>query len=801
MRIPLPDGMIDLPCREVHRGGACVLLTPTEQKLITYLVARAGTFVPLLELLREVWGFQSDVSLPTIKVATHRLRKKIEPHPQNPVVLLTRAGVGLSWQATVPLAETAQEPHEVPGRESDQRRLLSLAAKHPVVTITGIGGIGKTRLLQWWARACGEPSLMVSLEQASSLQDVEAAIRAAARLDSEASLDAWLASRAVSWLFLDNLEQLVPTLLPWLLQKHRRAPQLRWGLTSRTPLGLSIECLLELDELAPEAARSVFLEVLEQRGVPAPDPATLERALAFTGGWPLLLQWVATRARYVDWQRLTDEFAAANQPGPSVSQDRHASLQATLEGSWALMSPTDRASIQALTVFRAPFTSTDAVFALGLPTESLRNLVDHHWIHRSGHAWAFHPLVRAFVRQTEGAARQAQSAAERYIGPLLERIHRQGTTEDADDSVVRMLDLAEQYPELPHWNDILLDTVFHFHVAARGQTDLWVAVAERAHLPPAQRQKVLARAALNTGSGEHTRAWLERLAAGTVPTDPIDEPLITLALFAAQRFEHETGITVPGFDTWPAALEPLRQSGKWTSLNSQVRDFLVRFTSTEARLQWASTQQVVADVSAIVPPNPPDELQRVIGSLRWSVADLRGDRNVLPFALEQMRLGTPHLSIERLFRSALILDHVPLYDEAERRLNDAGDLPEGTERRIRRFRILGRVWFQHPEAAEALASLPEPTDRLGQQLSEFALGLHRITAQSDACIAFAEFLGSLAPSNQIYRALGRIRLAEVDPDAQNSERWAALAASDLSGLPPDHPLRRRLINRVSGGSR
>ena len=80
---------IDPSTREVRRDGADVPLTPKEFDLLLALVRRNGAVASRLELLREVWGYNSAVVSRTVDTHVAELRKKIEDDPAAPRFVLT----------------------------------------------------------------------------------------------------------------------------------------------------------------------------------------------------------------------------------------------------------------------------------------------------------------------------------------------------------------------------------------------------------------------------------------------------------------------------------------------------------------------------------------------------------------------------------------------------------------------------------------------------------------------------------------------------------------------------------------
>ena len=74
---------------DVFLGGEHVTLRPKEFELLMALVRRRGNVVTRLDLLREVWGYGSDVLSRTVDTHVGELRRKLEKDPAAPRHILT----------------------------------------------------------------------------------------------------------------------------------------------------------------------------------------------------------------------------------------------------------------------------------------------------------------------------------------------------------------------------------------------------------------------------------------------------------------------------------------------------------------------------------------------------------------------------------------------------------------------------------------------------------------------------------------------------------------------------------------
>jgi len=85
---------LDLTRREVLVSGTQIHLTPLEYRLLALLAQNAGKVLTHRQILKEVWGPGSVNETHYLRVFMAQLRRKIEPDPARPRLLLTEPGVG-----------------------------------------------------------------------------------------------------------------------------------------------------------------------------------------------------------------------------------------------------------------------------------------------------------------------------------------------------------------------------------------------------------------------------------------------------------------------------------------------------------------------------------------------------------------------------------------------------------------------------------------------------------------------------------------------------------------------------------
>ncbi|MGE0439825.1 MAG: response regulator transcription factor [Gemmatimonadales bacterium] len=87
--ISLGNVRIELETRAVFREGRLVHLRPKEYELLLALVRRRGSLARRSDLITEVWGYHPSVVSRTLDTHLAELRRKLEPDPANPTLIVT----------------------------------------------------------------------------------------------------------------------------------------------------------------------------------------------------------------------------------------------------------------------------------------------------------------------------------------------------------------------------------------------------------------------------------------------------------------------------------------------------------------------------------------------------------------------------------------------------------------------------------------------------------------------------------------------------------------------------------------
>ncbi|HEX4077386.1 MAG TPA: winged helix-turn-helix domain-containing protein [Rhizomicrobium sp.] len=435
---------LDPAGRRLYAEGAPAPLGATDVRLLKALVESAGTTVTKDELISRVWG-RANVSDDTLYVHISTLRKalgddyivnkqgrgyrfmagvrqagQLSPAPQ---VEAQAGNLASHWSGGAP-----DGPSRLIGRSEHLRTLADLLTCGRLVTLTGHGGIGKTRLALQAANEAsphyGEGVWVVELAALNDPELVPVAIATTLGIEIGANakpletLSRQLARKSLL-IVLDNCEHLLAA-CAWSAETLLAvAPGVRILATSREPLSCAGERLFEVlplalpfdDAITAEALRSVAaVELFVERATGADtgfrakddDLPVVARICRRLDGLPLAIEMAAAWAGVLGLEvldrkldRALDTLLHARSTAPA----RHSTLRATLEWSYDLLSAAEQTVLCRLAVFAGSFTMAAAEAVAGCDPIPGRQIFGH---------------VASLVRKSMIAAAPAAPQEKRY---------------------------------------------------------------------------------------------------------------------------------------------------------------------------------------------------------------------------------------------------------------------------------------------------------------------------------------------------------------------------------------------------
>jgi predicted ATPase/DNA-binding SARP family transcriptional activator len=323
-----------------------------------------------------------------------------------------------------------------------------------LVTLTGPGGTGKTRLAIEVARTL-EPELrdgavFVSLAALSSPELVMPTVAEALEVQEEQVIDHLRERRLL--LVLDNFEQLLAA-APFVGELLSAAPRLWVLATSRAPLRLAaereypvppfetpnpdlpFEALVQTDALRLFAARARAVDPgFELDGKSAAEVAHVCTRL---DGLPLAIELAAARSKLLAPGEILERLEREPNLLPSGPRDapaRQRTLAATIHWSYDLLPPADRLAFARLGVFSGGCTLEAAESVCDITLESLGTLVDNNLLRRRDSRFTMLETVRHFAveRLEEAGAAQLRKRHAEWLTELAETMAERTTVAGED---------------------------------------------------------------------------------------------------------------------------------------------------------------------------------------------------------------------------------------------------------------------------------------------------------------------------------------------------------------------------------
>ena len=473
--------------------------------------------------------------------------------------------------APTPLVD--RQPGTLLGRDDDVAALTTLVADTSLVTLTGPGGVGKSRLAEEVAaeaRHRFEDMVVGELAAVRDPASVTAALIEALGLQHkgdrspEETVLAALGSRRLL-LVLDNCEHLLGEVAPLVDRIRGRCPHVAILVTSREYLHLPDERVWEVaplplprrDASAAEVAASPAGALLCRRAravepsfeLTDANAATIAELCRRLDGIPLAIELAAARIRALAPGELAERIDHRFQVltgGSHQQAGRHRTLQAVVDWSYELLTDAEARLFDRLSVFAGafPLTAVERVCA-GEPlidTEVagvLAELVDKSLVvverGQNGVRYRLLDTLRAYGAQRlegSGAAEDVRAAHATYHVLLAEALGPQARGPDEGDALARIDEAVDDLRVAQAWladtgdvdRSLRLPAALHDHLTFQPRAEVFAWAEAAVELPGAAQHQAYpgamataARGMLNRGELDRARDTAEAAVAAAKP--------------------------------------------------------------------------------------------------------------------------------------------------------------------------------------------------------------------------------------------------------------------------------------------
>ena len=477
------------------------------------------------------------------------------------------------------------------GREPEVARVAGLLRDPDtrLLTITGPGGIGKTRLAieaateaipsfpggLWWVALAPlqDPTVVeTAIADALTLRDEGTGIEVGAALDRQ------LAGRR-TLLLLDNAEHLLPPIAERIGSLLAAAPSVVALVTSRERLQLSAERVVDVPVMTAEDAEAFFLSRADAAGARVERSDSLTALLERLDRLPLALQLAAARLRIFSVDQLLERLSARLDllEGDRDADPRQRTLRTTIGWSHDLLTDEEQVLFRRLCVFAGGGTLAAVEAVVDGDPDALSALLDKALVQRrdGGGEPRFWMLesIRSFAEERSEAAGELADLRARHAGWYRD------LAEDADRSI-RGGDPEEIHVAVLEAEIGNLRSALSFGVHAEDH-DLVRSIV--ASLPMYW---------IMRGRLSEARGWIERaLEIDRVQDDVRRRLLSSLATIASLQGDHE--IAVEAADE---AADLASELGGATDRIDQLRE---QGLAALLRGDWASAEPVYEELFAL----------------------------------------------------------------------------------------------------------------------------------------------------------------------------------------------------------
>jgi predicted ATPase/DNA-binding SARP family transcriptional activator len=375
------------------------------------------------------------------------------------------------------------QPTPLVGRESELRRVLELLEQSRLVTLTGAGGSGKTRLaLQAAAELVDDQTDGVWWISLAALRDSDLVVPTIAQvIGAKDTLVEHLRTRR-TLLLLDNFEHLLDA-APGIAELVAQGPNVRVLATSRERLGVAAEQEYPVPTLAPAEAVALFFAKARQLKPDFDADGVVREICLRLDGLPLAIELAAARIKVLRPEQILDRIGRSLDLLTTGARDapvRQHTLRATIQWSHDLLSADEKRLFARLAVFPGSFDLEAAEAICEAQLDGLAALIDKNLVRQTSEGRFFLlETIREYAEERLRAASDADQLLRRHaeyylevVEPLKHDIRAMDSAAFAlvdfeSDNVRRAMSWAIEHEENELAERLLASVWFHWFVRGR----------------------------------------------------------------------------------------------------------------------------------------------------------------------------------------------------------------------------------------------------------------------------------------------------------------------------------------------
>ncbi len=319
------------------------------------------------------------------------------------------------------------QPSRLVGREHELRAVVAALEAHRIVTLTGPGGSGKTRLALHAAAEVAErfPDGVwwVSL---AAIRDAALVLPAiATAVGAQADLASHLAGKRMLVL-LDNVEQVIDCAAD--IAGLAESTTSRIVVTSRQPLRVDGEAEIDVPPLPPDDAVALFVERARSIDSSFAADEHVPAICARLDGLPLAIELAAARTRVLSSRAILERLSKRLPlltGGRRDAPERQRTLHATIAWTYDLLDEGERMLFARLGVFHGGWALHAGEAVCDASLDVLESLVEKSLVRRSGERYFMLETIREFAGDVLGDDEDLLLGHAQWFQQLVETLEPQ----------------------------------------------------------------------------------------------------------------------------------------------------------------------------------------------------------------------------------------------------------------------------------------------------------------------------------------------------------------------------------------